>query len=313
MIYLMLILGLFLLVFGGDLLVKGAVGVANKMGISPLVVGIVLVGFGTSTPELMASILAVFKTPPSPGIAIGNVVGSNIANILLILGVTALIHPIKIDMKSFKRDSSFLFLSCLFLVLAMFFTRLNLLGGIIFVTTLIYYIYYCYRSEMKDKKEQKKIEKEITQNADDKVSTLRYFITAVIGIALTMLGAKLLVDNSVLLARQWGISETVIGLTLVAVGTSLPELASSIMASIRKHNDVAFGNVVGSNIYNALFILGTVALLTPLPFKSDLWESILIMSMTTLWLICLGLFKQISRTMGFLFLIAYTGYIVCLM
>ena len=128
-----------------------------------------------------------------------------------------------------------------------------------------------------------------------------------------MLGAKLLVDNSVLLARQWGISETVIGLTLVAVGTSLPELASSIMASIRKHNEVAFGNVVGSNIYNALFILGTVAILTPIPFSSDLWESILIMSMATLWLISLGIFKQISRFMGLLFLIAYTGYIVCLM
>ena len=167
--------------------------------------------------------------------------------------------------------------------------------------------------EMKDKKEQKESEKEITEDIADKASTLRYFITAVVGIVLTMVGAKFLVDNSVLLARQWGISETVIGLTLVAIGTSLPELASSVMASIRKHNDVAFGNVVGSNIYNALFILGTVAILTLMQFSSDLWESILIMSMATLWLICLGIFKQISRSMGFLFLVAYAGYIVCLM
>lgn len=313
MLYLTFILGLCLLVFGGDLLVKGAVGVANKMGISPLVVGIVLVGFGTSTPELMASILAVFKNPPVPEIAIGNVVGSSIANILLILGVTALIQPIKIDMKSFKRDSSFLIFSCIALTVAMYFGKLNVFGGIIFVLALSYYIWYCYHMESKNKKAKKEMQKEVSEMTNTKDSTLRHLIIAVIGITLTMLGAKFLVDSSITIARQWGISETVIGLTLVAVGTSLPELASSVMASIRKHNDVAFGNVVGSNIYNALFILGVVAILTPLPFAPDLWESILIMSMATLWLIALGTFKQISRTMGVLFLAAYTGYIICLM
>ena len=152
MLYLMFILGLFLLVFGGDLLVKGSVAVANKLGISPLVVGIVLVGFGTSTPELMASLLSAFKG--IPGIAIGNVVGSNIANILLILGVTALIQPIKIDMKSFKRDSGFLAFSCIALIVAVYLGALNRLGGVLFVSALIGYIYYCYYMEAKNQDEE---------------------------------------------------------------------------------------------------------------------------------------------------------------
>ena len=312
MLYLMFILGLVLLVFGGDTLVKGSVGVANKLGVSPLVVGIVLVGFGTSTPELIASILAVYKTPPVPEIAIGNVIGSNIANVLLILGVTALIFPIKIEMKAFKRDSGFLILSCIALLIAMSSGSLNRLGGIIFVLTLFGYIYYCYYSEKKNKQALKEMQEELAEMNDNKGSTLRQLLTAIIGIALTMFGAKLLVDSSIQLARQWGISETVIGLTIVAVGTSLPELVSSVMASIRKHNDVAYGNVVGSNIYNSLFILGVVAILTPLPFAGDLWESIIIMSMATLCLITMGIFKQISRPMGLVFLIAYAGYITCL-
>lgn len=310
MLYLMFILGLFLLVFGGDLLVKGSVAVANKLGISPLVVGIVLVGFGTSTPELMASLLSAFKG--IPGIAIGNVVGSNIANILLILGVTALIQPIKIDMKSFKRDSGFLAFSCIALIVAVYLGALNRLGGVLFVSALIGYIYYCYYMEAKNKKAAKEMQKEINEMSETKGSTLRHLIVAIVGIALTMLGAKFLVDSSIELARQWGISETVIGLTIVAVGTSLPELASSVMASIRKHNDVAFGNVVGSNIYNALFILGTVAIVKPLPFGNDLWESIIIMTATTALLILTGVFKRISRPMGVVFLVAYAGYIACL-
>ena len=310
MLYLTFILGLILLVFGGDLLVKGSVNVANKLGISPLVVGIVLVGFGTSTPELMASILSAIKEVPQ--IAIGNVIGSNIANILLILGITALIQPIKIDMKSFKRDSGFLALSCLALIVAMSFGALNRLGGAVFVLALLGYVYYCYHMEAKNKKAIKEMQKDIDEMSETKGSTLRHLITAIIGIALTMLGAKFLVDSSIELARQWGISETVIGLTIVAVGTSLPELASSVMASIRKHNEVAFGNVVGSNIYNSLFILGVVAVLMPLPFGNDLWESIIIMTATTALLILTGVFKQISRPMGVVFLVAYAGYIICL-
>ena len=313
MLYLMFFLGLILLAFGGDTLVKGAVGVANKLKISPLVVGIVLVGFGTSTPELVASILSVFQTPPAPGIAVGNVIGSNIANILLVLGAAAVITPIKIEMRNFKRDSSFLIISALALVIATICGGLNFFGGIILVAGLASYIYYCYHVESKNKKALKEMQKEVDEMASSKGSALKDVIITFVGIGMTLLGAKFLVDSSVTLARQWGISETIIGLTMVAIGTSLPELATSIVASIRKQNDVAFGNIVGSNIYNALFILGVVALLTPIRFPNDIWESLVIMCMTTLWLITLGAFRQISKRMGVLFLIAYAGYVICLM
>ncbi len=313
MLYLYFVLGLFFLAYGGDTLVKGAVGVARKLNVSPLVVGIVLVGFGTSTPELIASILAVFQTPPSPAIAVGNVVGSNICNILLVLGVTALIAPVKIEMKSFARDSLFLGLSTVALFVAAMLGGLNFFGGAVLVMMLFAYVAYCYVSERKDKKAIKQMQAEQEQTAPLKHSTFVYVMIAVLGMMMTMLGAKALVYSAVAFARQWGISETVIGLTVVAVGTSLPELASSIAAALKKQNELAYGNIVGSNIYNALFILGAVALLTPYQFPSDIWPSLTIMAMTTLWLIVLGIYKQISRLMGLLFLMAYVGYVVCLM
>ena len=312
MLYLYLILGLALLAFGGDTLVKGAVGVANKLKISPLVVGIVLVGFGTSTPELIASILSVFKTPPASGIAVGNVIGSNICNILLVLGVTAVIRPIKIEMKDFKRDASFLIFSTIALGIATYFKSLNFFGGALFVAGLIACISICYLGEKKDKKAIREMEKELSETANDKHSALFWVFVTIVGILMTMGGANLLVNSAVELARQWKISETIIGLTVVAIGTSLPELASSIAASIKKHNEVAYGNIVGSNIYNALFILGVVALLTPLNFPDDAGKSYLIMAVVTLWLVSLGMFKRISRLTGVLFLIAYAGYFVWL-
>lgn len=313
MLYVYLILGLVLLAFGGDTLVKGAVGAANKLKISPLVVGIVLVGFGTSTPELLASILSVFQTPPSPGIAVGNVVGSNICNVLLVLGITAVISPIKIEMKDYKRDAFFLIFSTVALGIATYFKLLNFVGGLVFVCGLVAYVYICYSREKKNKKAVAEMQKELSQTADNKHSALFWVFITIVGMIMTMYGAKLLVDSAVKLALQWGVSETIIGLTVVAVGTSLPELASSVAASVKKHNDVAYGNIVGSNIYNALFILGVVALLTPLKFPDDTAQSYIIMACVTLWLVSLGAFRQISRFTGVLFLIAYAGYILCLM
>lgn len=313
MLYVFLVLGLVLLAFGGDTLVKGAVGVANKLKISPLVVGIVLVGFGTSTPELVASILAVFQTPSVPGIAVGNVIGSNICNVLLVLGVTAVIFPIKIEMKDYKRDASFLIFSTIASGIATYFGILQFWGGLLFVGGLLAYVYICYTGEKKNKKAMKQIQEELSETANNKHSALFWVLVAIVGMAMTMGGAKLLVDSAVKLALQWGVSDTVIGLTIVAVGTSLPELASSIAASVKRHNDIAYGNIVGSNIYNALFILGVVALLTPLKFPNDVGQSYIIMACVTLWLVALGAFRQISRFTGVLFLLAYVGYVICLM
>ena len=307
MTYIFFIIGLVLLAFGGDTLVKGAVALANKINLSPLLIGIVLVGFGTSTPELMASILAVFRNPPAPGIAVGNVIGSNIANILLVLGLTAAISPVFVDKKAFVRDSFFLILSTIALCIAVQVGTINFAAGFILDALLLVYVFYSYYSERKNKKAQPVAEDTF------KGSAFKAFLITVLGIGMTMLGAQLLVKSAVKIALSFGISESVIGLTLVAVGTSLPELATSVMASVRGQNALAFGNVVGSNIYNALFILGTVALLTPIHVPNDLDISLIIMTCATLLLIlCGAIYKKIVPAMGVLFLILYAGYIVCL-
>jgi cation:H+ antiporter len=301
MTYLFLALGLFLLFIGGDWLVSGSVAVAKRMKVSPLLIGLTLVGFGTSTPELTTSLLATYRG--SNGIAVGNVVGSNIANILLILGVTALVLPVKVKGKSIRRDSAFLIFSCLILLASLIFGTIGRIMGLIMVASLIFYIVYCYRTE-----------REEVADENEKLPPLWRSITlTIIGIGLTMLGAKFLVDNSVILARNWGISESVIGLTIVAVGTSLPELAASVMSAIRKHSDVALGNVIGSNIYNALFILGVTSLCMPIQIPAGMWIDMLIMTGVTALMIGIALgYKKFTRATGVIFLISYAVYIVYL-
>lgn len=302
MIYLMLSIGLFLLVYGGNMLVDGSVHVAKKMGLSSLVIGLVLVGFGTSTPELLASLISVYKG--SNGIAVGNVVGSNIANILLVLGLAALVHPVQVDIKDFKRDGFVLMLASFFVVGATYLGIINRLMGFVFVLTLIGYVYYCYQTDKKNHQPDVQDEKMPI------LSLPKALLKSILGIALTMLGAKFLIDNAIELARLWGVSEAVIGLTIVAVGTSLPELTASVIASIKKENGVAFGNVVGSNIYNALFILGAVALILPIRVDASMKMDSIIMLLVAGILTGLAFWKkEFSRTIGALFLCAYAGYL----
>ena len=302
MVYLGLILGFVCLIYGGNLLVDGSVKLARRMGVSPLLIGLTLVGFGTSTPELVTSLLAVFKE--SSGIAVGNVVGSNIANILLVLGVAAVISPVKVDLKAFKRDGAFLVLSTIGLIVAVLLGRIGFMMGAILVGMLAFYIVYSYTSD-------KKAQADVQKTEDVPLgSPWKAFAQTVGGIALTLLGAKLLVDNSIELAREWGISEAIIGLTVVAVGTSLPELITSIVSAIRKQNDVAFGNVVGSNIYNALFILGLTALFMPIQVPEKMGWDIQIMTAATAALVGVALWRRsFSRITGVVFLMAYAIYI----
>jgi len=300
MVYILLILGFFCLIYGGNLLVDGAVKLARRMGVSPLLIGLTLVGFGTSTPELITSLLAVFQK--SEGIAVGNVVGSNIANILLVLGTAAVMSPVRVDIKSFKRDGTFLGLSTLGLIVALLLGRIGFMMGFILVGLLVFYVTYSYFSDRKNQQEE--------ASAEATGNKWWAFGQTAIGIVLTLLGAKLLVYSAVTLATRWGISETIIGLTVVAVGTSLPELITSIMSAMHKHNDVAFGNVVGSNIYNALFILGITALFMPVDVPPSIVQDLLIMTGVTVLFIGIALWKkQFSRIVGALFLLAYAFYI----
>lgn len=307
MVYFLLFLGFGLLIFGGDTLVSGSVKVAKRLGVSPLLIGLMLVGFGTSTPELVTSLIAAFKE--SADIAVGNVVGSNTANILLVLGVSALISPVKVDINSFKRDGLFLTLSTLAIILASFIGQINFLFGGVLVLSLIGYVVYSYIS---DRKNQKAVQETETKEEPSHAMTDTVWFSlgqTFLGIALTVLGARFLVNSAIELAQTWGVSEAVIGLTIVAVGTSLPELITSVMSSVKGHNDVAFGNVVGSNIYNALFILGVTALFIPINLSQSMDKDIWIMTAVTLALIGVALlFKKFSRLVGLLFLLAYAVY-----
>ncbi|MFM2042692.1 MAG: hypothetical protein RLY86_1268 [Pseudomonadota bacterium] len=311
MLFLTLVGGLVLLVVGGDLLVRGAVNVARRFNVSPLMIGLTLVGFGTSTPELVTSLQAA--AVDSPGIAIGNVVGSNIANILLILGVAALVRAIPVDGNTLKRDGSVLVLVTAACAAAILVGTLSPIAGAAFVAGLLGYIVFVYRLE------RGKGDADVHAHEAETVGSTPGGLLAglglfAVGLAATIFGARFLVDGAVDLARGFGISETVIGLTIVAVGTSLPELVTSVMAAWRNQADVAFGNVVGSNIYNILGILGITAIVIPVPvppeiMRLDLWVMI---AATALLLVFAVSGRRITRWEGGVLVALYLAYLALL-
>jgi cation:H+ antiporter len=309
-----LVLGLVLLVAGGELLVRGAVQLAQKFRISPLLIGLTLVGFGTSTPELVTSLQAAFAG--SPGIAVGNVVGSNIANILLILGVSALIFPVAVAKDTFRRDGLVLAIATLLCLGAILIGRLEIWLGLVFVAALAGYILFAFRQERQANAAQAASTGEAPADAP-KVSATLIALDALFvvgGLVLTIFGARFLVTGAIDLARMANISETIIGLTIVAVGTSLPELVTSVMAALRKHSDIAFGNIVGSNIYNIFGILGVTAIVKPIDVPPqiagfDVW--IMIGATVLLFLAAMSRWR-IARAEGGVMLGAYVAYTVWL-
>lgn len=271
-IWVPLIGGLILLVAGGELLVRGAVQVATSLGVSPLVIGLTLVGFGTSTPELVTSVQAALSN--APGIAYGNIVGSNIANILLIAGVAALISPMMIASVALKRDGVVMVSVAVVFSIVAFAMPLGRIIGVVFIAALVAYVYLAFRLErasapaghgaVYDKSVAlEQTDAALAPSSAQKGSLPVSILIALGGLVLVILGGRFLVDGAVSLARGFGIAETVIGLTIVAVGTSMPEFVTSVVAGLRKQGDVAFGNIVGSNIYNILGIGGFTALMAP--------------------------------------------------
>lgn len=313
MIYLELAGGLILLVLGAELLVRGSVGIARKLGVSPLLIGLTLVGFGTSSPELVASVTAALKG--SPGIAIGNVVGSNICNVLLILGLAALFAPLAITRDAFLRDGPVLMATTLGLLGVCLLGDLPRWIGITFVGLLIAYVVWCYRTEKQQAPAAAHVHEEEAATVPPLAGSLAVGIAASLaGLLLLVAGAYLLVGGAVELARDWGVSETIIGLTVVAVGTSLPELATSVVAAVRRQSDVAFGNVVGSNIYNVLGILGVTALVQPIPIPIEIVAfDIWVMLASSLMLVMFAMTGwRINRWEGAVFLGAYGVYLAWL-
>jgi len=309
MTYLTVLAGLVLLVAGGELLVRGAVATALRFGVSAMVIGLTLVGFGTSTPELVTSLEAAFLG--APGIAVGNVVGSNIANILLILGLAAAITPIGVDRATLRRDGTVVLLAALACLAAVLSGAVGRVAGGILVTLLVAYVYYTYRHPP-PAAAQPEDPALVPGPAPQRLATgLTLFA---VGLALTILGADLLVGGAIELARAWQVSDVVIGVTIVAIGTSLPELVTSITAAIRKQPDIALGNIIGSNIFNVLGILGVTALVHPVEVPAailalDIWA---MLGATVLLLVCAATGARLSRGEGGLFLAAYATYLIVL-
>jgi cation:H+ antiporter len=309
-----IVIGLVGLVVGGELLVRGAVAIANRWGVSPLMIGLTLVGFGTSTPELVTSIEAALAG--APGIAIGNVVGSNIANILLILGLTAVMTPLAVQPQSFWRDGSMLLAATLAGIAFMAGGWIGRGSGAAALVILFAYIAATYWLERRRQTAAAVVYKAEAEQIETPASIGLLLSAAMLvgGLALTIFAARLLVAGAVGLATDFGISETVIGLTVVAVGTSMPEMVTSLVAARKGQVDVALGNVIGSNIFNILGILGATAVIHPLEIPSAILEvDAWVMLAATLVLGAVALTGwRINRREGLAMAAAYVGYTVYL-
>jgi cation:H+ antiporter len=299
--YVLLLAGFVGLFVGGDALVRGAVGIARTLGLSPLVIGLTVVGFGTSTPELLVSADAALRGVPD--IALGNVVGSNIGNVLLIVGLSALIWPIRVAGDTLKRDTAVMMAAALVLLPLFWLGTMGRLSGGVLVAGLLTYLYIAFRDGKADEDDPS------LQGAVAPVWKSALWVIA--GLVALMLGARWLVDGAVNIARGFGVSEAFIGLTVVAIGTSLPELATSVVAAVKRQSEIAIGNIVGSNIFNVLGILGITAIITPIPVASrfltfDLPAMIAACAVLTALLL---LRPTIGRIVGAGMLAAYGAYV----
>jgi|TARA_Y100000590_G_scaffold212627_1_gene240959 cation:H+ antiporter len=297
-----LIIGSAMLFYGAEFIVKGGSRLARYFGLSPIVIGLTVVAFGTSLPELVVSIVAAIGG--SSPIAIGNVVGSNIANVGLVLGISSLIFPIKINLSQIKNDLIiYIFVCLMFSAFCMNGSISRQEGLILFLSVLIYTWYSFYYSSSKNNDEDVN---------DKNPSNLRMlFILIISGITLLSFGANLFVKGAIDIARYFGISEIVIGMTIVALGTSLPELATSVIASFRKEHAISIGNIVGSNLFNLLSVIGIVSLVSPIESpKEILFFEIPYMIIYGLILFPIGMLKQpIHRLTAAFLLIGYLLFI----
>ena len=291
------------LLAGGELLVRGASAIAVRLGISPLVVGVVIVGFGTSAPELVTCVRAALGG--APGIAVGNIVGSNIANILLILGAAALMRPFVTSREAVMRDGSIVIATALAFAAASWMGMIDRWVGGVFVLALIAYLAYTIRSDRRREAEYD----EVPAAASTPLLLSLGFLLA--GLVLVVAGAEYLVKGAVEVARLANVSEEVIGLTMVAIGTSLPELATSIMAAIRKHSEIALGNVLGSNVYNTVGIGGITALVQPVPVseRMQMIDIPLMVAISLIMVLVVASGRRVSRVEGGVLLALYAAYI----
>ena len=305
-----LVLGLVTLFIGAEGLIRGSSALALKIGITPLVVGLTIVAFGTSTPELVVSMKAAIIGNSS--ISLGNVVGSNIANIALILGVAALIRPLDVHANVIRREIPIMIGLSILLIILLLDGELSFIDGIIFVFGII--TYNIINVVMARKEKNAEVDKEFKEGLKTGLGVPISIVMIVGGLGLMILGANLFVTSSISIAKVIGVSDAIIGLTIVAVGTSLPELITSVVAAYKNESDIAIGNVVGSNIFNILGILGITALVIPLSSEGISYVDFGVMLLTAIILLPLSKTGfRISRLEGGLLITGYLVYIYYLL
>ncbi len=301
----LLAIGFIMLVKGADWFVDGAAGVADRFGVPQLVIGLTIVAMGTSAPEAAVSITAALKG--NAGITIGNIVGSNILNILIILGLTSVIIATAVAKSTIRYEIPYMLLITL-LLMGMGYTggEVTLVEGIILWVAFLLYLGYLFRMAKKNKEE---VEEEENQKP-----LWQLLLFAIGGLVLVVWGSDVTVDAATNIAVAIGMSERFIGLTIVALGTSLPELFTSVSAAIKGKSDIAIGNIVGSNIFNILFVVGTAALITPVVFEANfLIDTIIALAAGVLLLVCVMKKRKLVRVDGIIMLVCYAAYFVYLL
>lgn len=302
---LLLIVGFVMLVKGADWFVDGAAGLADRFGIPQLVIGLTIVAMGTSAPEAAVSITAALKG--SAGIAVGNIVGSNILNVLIILGLTACVATLSVAKSTIRIELPYMIaISLLLLLFGWTGNEITFWEGVGLWVAFLLYLGYLFRMAKKNK--------ETPPEEASSRPLWMLLVLSIIGLVLIVWGSDVTVDAATALARYFGMSERFIGLTIVALGTSLPELFSSLTAARKGNADIAIGNIVGSNIFNILFVLGTTALITPVPFAARFTvDTIVAVLVGVLLLVCVARSKKLTKPTGILMLAAYAAYFIYLL
>ena len=306
----LIVAGIVLLYLGGDWLVSGASSLASRWGVSPMIIGLTVVAAGTSSPELFASVTAALHG--TTDLALGNVIGSNIANIGLILGVTGMISPIFTEARFLRREVPFMIGVAVLLALLVFAGGISRFMGVVLTLLLIPYLLLLLRGQ-----EKEEVEKEFEEELEgaQAVPLWRSWVLVIVGLVFLAGGANLLVQGATSIASALGVSDLVIGLTVVAAGTSLPELFASVIAALKGHADIALGNVVGSNILNVLFVLGPTAIIKPIPAAANSGvqvDALLMVAFSVILLPVLFTGLRLRRLEGLLLFLGYGAYVIYL-
>ena len=299
----LIFVGLFFLYYGGELLVTGSLRLAQAFKISPFIIGATVIGFGTSTPELAVSLMASLQD--SGDLALGNVIGSNITNIGLVLGLTALIVPLTIEKQRFIDESPPLIITSLIIVVFAWNNYLGRTEGFIMICLLVIYLWRAFQTK-------EKIDLDLSEDHlfSEYGGSSFQTLLVILGIIMLILGANWMVEGATGIARKLGVSEWFIGVSIVALGTSLPELISSLIAAKKGHGEMAIGNVFGSNIFNILMVIGTTSLVQPLSIGEEIYTDLIYTTaLTCLLLLLIGMGNVISKRDGIILIVCYGAYV----